>query len=401
MLVPFAVGYFLSYLFRVVNAVIAPHLSHDLGLAAGDLGLLTGVYFITFAAAQLPLGIALDRYGARRTEAALLLLAVAGAALFATADGFAGLLIGRALIGVGVSACLMAAFKAFTVWFPAERLPQVNGWQMAAGGMGAVAATIPVAAAVDVVGWRGVFVALAALAALTAALILFVVPDERSQRAAPHASLAEMGRGTARVFRSGFFWRVAPMAVSVQASFLALQGLWLGPWLAHVVGLAPQDVARHLLIVAVSMVAGFIALGWAGSRVSAFGHGPLSVTLAASLVFIVAQAMIVAGFTRPLMPLLAAFGFFGTTGIVAYAGLTQRFPTALAGRVNTAINLLVFVSAFVLQWGVGAIIGLWPTLADGRFAPEGYRVAFGLILGLQVLSVLWYLGFRRSGVPAS
>lgn len=396
---PFAFGYFLSYLFRVINAVIAPALVRDLALTPGDLGLLTGVYFVTFAAAQIPLGIALDHWGARRTEAVMLLFAVAGALVFATAGSFAGVVCGRALIGLGVSACLMAAFKSFVVWFPAARLPQVNGWQMAAGGLGAITATMPVAAALGVVGWRGVFAATAALTAAAAALIFFIVPEERRDSGAAAPSLGEMAEGTRRVFTSSFFWRVAPMTVASQTTFVAMQGLWLGLWLRDVAGLPPDAVARALLIVAVGMVAGFILLGWAGARTTAWGLGPLPVTVAGIAVFIVVQLAVVAGATGALPVLLPLFGFFGTSGIVAYAALTQRFPRPLAGRVNTAINLLVFVGAFVVQWGMGAIIGHWPPPAPGEYALAGYRAAFGLMLAAEVLSLAWFFVFRRAGVP--
>ena len=380
---PFAFGYFLSYLFRVINAVIAPALVRDLVLTPGDLGLLTGVYFVTFAAAQIPLGIALDHWGARRTEAVMLLFAVAGALVFATAGSFAGVVCGRALIGLGVSACLMAAFKSFVVWFPAARLPQVNGWQMAAGGLGAITATMPVAAALGVVGWRGVF---AATAALTAA-------DQfsRIRSSSPLYSSS--------VYSSSFFWRVAPMTVASQTTLVAMQGLWLGLWLRDVAGLPPDAVARALLIVAVGMVAGFILLGWAGARTTAWGLGPLPVTVAGIVVFIVVQLAVVAGATGALPVLLPLFGFFGTSGIVAYAALTQRFPRPLAGRVNTAINLLVFVGAFVVQWGMGAIIGHWPPPAPGEYALAGYLAAFGLMLAAEVLSLAWFFVFRRAGVP--
>ena len=121
--IPFALGYFLSYLFRVVNNVIAPDLVADLGLDAADLGLLTSTYFLTFAAFQLPLGILLDRFGPRRTEAALLVFAGLGAFLFAIAESTIGLIVGRAFIGFGVSACLMAAFKAFGMWVAPGRTP--------------------------------------------------------------------------------------------------------------------------------------------------------------------------------------------------------------------------------------------------------------------------------------
>src|SRR5512134_2827170 len=132
--IPFALGYFLSYLYRTVNAVLAPDLVRDIGLEPASLGLLTSAYFLAFAAAQLPLGILLDRYGPRRVEAGLLLFAAGGALLFGRAATLGELLLARALIGVGVAACLMAAFKAFTDWFPRELLPFVNGIQMVSGG---------------------------------------------------------------------------------------------------------------------------------------------------------------------------------------------------------------------------------------------------------------------------
>lgn len=140
---PFAAGYFLSYLYRTANAVIGPVLARDLGLGDNALGLLTSTYFLAFGAAQLPLGMLLDRFGPRRVESALLVLAAAGAAVFAMSDSLAGLAVGRALIGLGVSACLMASFKAFSQWFPPERQASLTGWIMASGGLGALAASKP------------------------------------------------------------------------------------------------------------------------------------------------------------------------------------------------------------------------------------------------------------------
>ena len=158
---PFAAGYFVSYLYRVVNAVIAPDLVADIGVGPSALGLLTATYFISFASFQLPLGVLLDRFGPRKVEAALLLFAALGAFIFARAESLTGLITGRAFIGFGVSACLMAAFKAYTLWFPREKWPLINGFQMAAGGLGALAATSPVEATLQFTDWRGVFMGLA------------------------------------------------------------------------------------------------------------------------------------------------------------------------------------------------------------------------------------------------
>ena len=169
--IPFALGYFLSYLMRVVNAVIAPDLIRELGLTAADLGLLTSANFFAFAVAQLPLGILLDRFGPRRTEAAMLLFAALGAFIFSVAGSAPSLIAGRTLIGLGTSACLMAAFKAYVLWFSQERIPLINGLQMTAGGLGAITGTVPVQWALDVTDWRGVFVILAVMALAFSAAI--------------------------------------------------------------------------------------------------------------------------------------------------------------------------------------------------------------------------------------
>ena len=396
-LLPFAAGYFLSYLYRVVNAVIAPDLIEAFQLDADQLGLLTGAYFLTFSAAQLPLGIALDRFGARCTEALLLVFAAGGAFVFATADSFTGLLVGRAVIGFGVSACLMAAFKAFVVWFAKARLPLINGCQMAAGGLGAIAATTPTEAALGLTDWRGVFIGLGALTLLCAGAILAFVPADAGavgKRVPTRALIAGIGR----IYRSSLFWRVAPATILSQASFLAIQGLWSGRWLAAVEGLARAQVADTLFLIAAAMIAGFLSLGWAAERLGRLAVPPMALAMAGMSAFAVSQVVIIGGwFAGSPWPWIA-FGFFGTAGIVPYAALSQRFPAALAGRLNTALNVLVFVVAFASQWGIGVVISRWAEAFGGDPA-NGYRAAFTLMLALQAATTLWFFVFRREQVP--
>ncbi len=390
---PFAFGYFLSYAYRAVNAVIAPELLSELRLNADDLGFLTSAFFLSFAAAQLPLGIALDRWGPRRIEAALLLVAALGALVFANANGLFTLLAGRALIGLGVSACLMAAFKAFILYFPSSRLPLVNGCQMAAGGLGAMSATVPAQALAAAYDWRTVIELLGFLSVVAAAVIFFVVPrdQEHAQRAA-----APMGgelAGVGAILRSARFWRVAPATVASQASFLAIQGLWVGPWMHDVGGLASTAVAGRLLAIAAAMIAGFLLLGFTAERLSRRGIAPIAVAVTGMSAFATVLATIVAAASSaPLLWL--AFGFFGTSGILPYAALSQQFSPALAGRLNTTLNVLVFPAAFAAQWGMGAIIAHWHGAAGVGHDVAGYRAAFTVMLSLQGLTLAWFALFR-------
>lgn len=393
---PFALGYFLSYLFRVVNAVIAPDLTRELGLSPADLGLLTAAYFLTFAAAQLPLGVLLDRFGPRRIEGVLLLFAAAGAAIFAYADTVTGLVIGRGMIGFGVSACLMAAFKAFVDWLPPERLPLANGVQMAAGGLGALSATAPVQSLLSITDWRGLFLLLAAASLAVALVVWGVVPDRRET--APHANLQGQLRGVVAVFTSATFWTIAPLAVLSQASFLAIQSLWAGPWLRDVAGYDRGAAANVLMVIAAAMVAGFLILGALADRLGRAGVGTGTTAASGMTLFVGVQLALLTVPPSWALPFWILFGFFGTTGILAYAALSQAFPRHLAGRANTALNLLVFVVAFVAQWGMGGVIGWWPEQPGGGYPLAAYRASFGMMAALQAVAAVAFWWARQRGI---
>ena len=386
--IPFALGYFLSYLYRVVNAVLAPDLASELGIGPSELGLLTAAYFITFAAFQLPLGVLLDRFGPRKIESFLLIFAAVGAFIFSRAESVTGLVIGRAFIGFGVSACLMAAFKAFVLWFRKEQLPLINGLQMAAGGFGALTATAPVEAALGVTDWRGIFFILSVITLAVAAVVFAVVPEKKIEQNGD--SIKEQLKGIIQVFSSLTFWRIAPVTVMSQTTFLAVQGLWSGPWLRDVAGLEREMIAQILFMIAAAMIAGFIFMGAVAERLSRLGIKPIAVAVAGMAAFMITQVLLILEVTTWASTVWVLFGIFGTTGIIPYAVLSQSFPLHLSGRVNTGVNLLVFICAFAAQWGIGAIINLWPAPATGGYATPGYRAGFAMMLCLQVLGLLWF-----------
>ena len=395
---PFAAGYFLSYLYRVVNAVIAPDLLSDVGIGPADLGLLTAAYLIAFASFQLPLGVLLDRFGPRRVEAILLLFAAGGAAVFAWAESLAGLAVGRALIGFGVSSCLMAAIKAYTVWFSREKWAMVNGFQMAAGGLGALAATAPVEMALHHTDWRGVFSILSGLTFLVAILIFWVVPERSA--AAKGESLQLQLRGIHQIFTSRRFWRIAPLNTMSQASFLAIQGLWAGPWLQHVGRLDRVEVADMLFWVAAAMVAGFISFGIIAERLQRRGVAVTTTAVIGMGLFMIVQVLLLCSPPSWTFPLWLAFGYLGTAGVISYSALALAFPLHLAGRVTTAINLLVFIAAFAGQWAIGALIDFCTPDGLSALSPSGFRLGFGLMLALQVIGLGYFL-VAKSGAEAA
>jgi MFS family permease len=390
---PFAAGYFLSFFFRNVNAVISRDLAQEFSLTPSDLGFLTSMYLLAFAAFQLPLGVLLDRYGPRRVVAALLCVAAAGALTFALARDFTMLSVGRALIGLGVSAGLMGAIKAFTLWFPLSRLATLNGFYLAFGGLGGLSATAPAEALLGPFGWRALFTGLAALALLAAIAVFTVVPEKKLP--GHGATLGAQFAAFRQVFSSVPFWRIAAVLVLTHASYLALQGLWLAPWLYDVAGMDRTQVARYLFITAVAYVAGSVFFGVSGDRLARAGVSRMAVFKLGLALTIAMFTLLAAGVTRSIGVILAVYGFVVISGALAYPLMTALFAPEMTGRVNTASNVLMFACAFACQWGIGAVLRLYPASADG-YAPQGYAAAFFLLLALQVAALLWVLPMKET-----
>jgi MFS family permease len=388
---PFAAGYFLSFFFRNVNAVISKDLAAEFSLSASDLGFLTSMYLLAFAAFQLPLGVLLDRYGPRRVVAALLCIAALGALIFGLAQDFAMLSLGRALIGLGVSAGLMGAIKAFTLWFPLSRLATLNGLYLAAGGIGGLSATAPAEALLGPLGWRTLFIALAALSLLAAIGIFTIVPEKKLP--GHGASLRSQIAGFGQVFSSLPFWRIALPLVICHGSYLAMQGLWLGPWLYDVAGEPRAAVAGYLLTTAVAYTFGSVFFGVTSDRLAAAGISRMTMFKLGLCVSVAAFLLLASGTRAGLGVTLTVYGFTTISAALAYALLTPLFPPEMTGRANTASNVLMFGVAFLFQWAVGAVLRFYP-VTDGRTAPEGYAMALGILAVLQIASLAWLLPMK-------
>ena len=401
---PFAAAYYLSYLFRTINAVSAPRMSADIGIGAAELGLLTAVYFLTFAVAQLPIGVALDRFGPHRVQIVLLPVAVSGAVLFAAADDMMLLLIGRALIGLGVAACLVAGLKALVLWLPQERLAFANGCFVALGALGAVSATFPAEVLLDTLGWRGLFLVLAAVTFVAMVTIWRLAPAGIPQKGLA-ASAPQAKRRLRDVLVDSGFWRVAPMSACCIGTAFALQGLWVGAWLTDVAGLGRAAVMQGLLAMALGLFAGALTLGVLADRLRRYGLRTQYLLAAVAAASMLVQVTLI--LRVPLPPelswaLLGAVG--GATGL-GFASLAEILPKDMAGRANGALNMLHIGAAFLIQAGMGFVVALWPVQDGAHYSADAYIAALALNLVPQGISLAWFLAapaqHRSSAATAS
>lgn len=392
---PFALGFFISFLFRSANAVIGNELAGTFALSAAQLGLLTSVYFLAFATMQPMVGVLLDRYGPRRVVAALLCIAAAGSLVFATATGFVGLSVARIIIGIGVSACLMGAIKALALWYPLDRLASLTGWVVAFGSLGALVATTPVEFSAATIGWRMTFVVFALIALSIAALIWAAVP--RQLAVVTPASWREQWAVFGQIARTPLFWRLGLPMVTVQSSFQALFGLWMVPWLMDMNGLSRASAATWLFWIAVSALIASPAFGVGADSLGARGV-PRLLVLKAGMTLSVAS-MLLAGFTDfARLPLLIAYGFGAMSTVLSYTFVAMLFPRSMSGRVTTAINMCMFTCTFLAQSGVGMLLQPFAR-NEGGYALPGYWLVFGVLGAIQCASLAWLLTLRREPAP--
>jgi MFS family permease len=390
-LLPFVGGYYLSYLYRSINALISEALVSEFGLSPGNLGFLTATYFLAFGLIQLPLGVWLDRFGPRRVQAVLLSIAAGGAALFASADGFVALALGRGLIGLGVAGALMAGLKAIVLWFPPERIALANGWFIMLGALGAVTATAPAEIVLAHLGWRGLFAVLASVTAASAIVILLVVPER--QQTGTSGTSSETIR-ISSIYRDPRFWRLAPLSASCIGSAWALQGLWAAPWLTDVEELERSVVVTHLFVMALALSASALLLGIGADRLRRRGT-PLAATLAvATGAAILAQLALVLRWPVPVWLPWVTIAATGAGTVLSYAILSEMFPKSASGRANGALNLLHVTAAFAIQYAVGLVVQQWP-VEDGHYPEEAYQIALGLNLAVQAAAFLWFIRPER------
>lgn len=395
---PFALGHYLSTLLRSVNAVLAPALMQELALSPAQLGALTSAFFLTFALAQLPVGIALDRYGPRQVQLFLMALAALGTLWFAHGRSLTELVLARALMGVGLGGCFMSAVKAVSAVIAPHKLPSVHGYLIAVGGLGAASSTLPVRLALHYTDWRGVFGLLAWLVALTSVLVWL---------AAPRAALPAAGHGTAPtahetwfkpildVYRHPQFGRTVGLVLIPHAVFFGIQGLWVGRWLSDVGGYPDEAVAFLLYLSMAALIFGAISVGMITEWAARHGIAPLDVAAAGVALFVLVQGAMALNLAPSLRLLAVLFTLVGTIAGIEYTIVAQSMPRSLTGRAATCLNLLIFVGAFLAQAGFGQVVGWWQPDAHQHYPAQAYSAAFSILVALQLPGLIYFAFHRR------
>ena len=384
----FAFGYFLSCLLRAITATLSPVLTSEFNLLSADLGLLAGGYFLGFACMQIPLGYLLDKYGPKKIVSSFLLIALVGTGSFALAESFSGLLISRILIGIGVSACLMAPLTGYRIWYAENQQQRVNSWMLMIASLGFLSSTLPVQLLLPSFGWRWIFGGITILILISIILMLVFIPKwnltKSNQLEEPN------NNGTlSEVWKNRFFISVIPMGLFNYGGLMAIQTLWAGPWMTRVAGYTPLQSATGLFWINVTMLVSFFVWGYFLPKISSIGFSATKILrLGLPISFCIMLIIIILG--------SKAGAFYLTLFILSsiFLSVTQpavglAFSGYSAGKALTSFNLLIFAGTFIMQWLMGFVIDI--TKSFGYSEITAFKSSFSVFLVLSLVSYLFFL----------
>lgn len=390
--------YILVYFYRVSLAVVAGDISRELSLSPADLGRLSGILFYVYAVAQLPLGPLIDRFGGRLVISVCGVLTTLGGALFAFATSLETAMLARILIGIGTASVLMATFTIFSHWFSKSEFGRVSGFMVAVGNLGNVLGTVPLALAVAAIGWRKSFIVIAVLQAIVTVIVYLIVRDRPTAAIGSHGQSAAEGVNAItawkEIFGSRDFLLLGNLAFFWYGCYLAVQGLWGGPYLMNILHLTRTDTGRMLMYTSIGFICGSLVVDVLARRL--FKSHKRTMLAGQFLLLLLMSGFL--GWGETLSELELSLWFFGigltvSSGIMIYPIIRNSFRVQIVGTALTSLNFFVLMGAAVTQHLMG--VAIEHLTKGGASDAAAFHSAFLLPMIGLLLAILMYLPVRE------
>ncbi|NLG04207.1 MAG: MFS transporter, partial [Clostridia bacterium] len=374
--IPFSLAYFLSVLLGSANSIMSPILIETFALSPTDLGFMSSVYLVAFGIAQFPIGVLLDLYGGRETLIPLLTFAVMGTLIFAVSESYAMLVLSKIFLGIGMAGCLMAAFKTYSQWMPAKKLPLIYSFHSLAGGIGGMVATRPLAYAFEIIQWRHICIFLAILTFMTLVLLYFLVPKSNLNN--KKVSTPEIINSFQSMFHfclESRFWMVAPIIITSQGVMFSYLYLWVGPWMRDVAKLDEVDVGMNMLFAFTGAALGYFLNGLVAElsiKTKKFSMEKLYLIFGVGLTIFL--GIIVVKNDSSVSFIWVIVMFFANMTMIAFPLMQKLYASCEVGRALSLLNFTIFLMSFIFQWFIGVVLDFYPVV-DGRFSAQGYQTS--------------------------
>ncbi len=395
-----------SMFYRVSNAVIAPSLVEDLGLDAETLGIIGGAFFYCFALLQIPMGPMLDHIGPRFVVTFFALISGFGAFLFALGESFIAAFIGRVLIGAGMASVMMGSLKVLTLRFPPEKFATLMGIILTIGALGSILATSPLAYLTSTIGWRMTFVLAGAVTSILAFLLFWVLGSKPGRD--PHSPVSIPSGPKIRVFQSFriilgslVFWQVGALGFFRYGTLIALQGLWLGPYLMDIKGYSSILTGNILILLAIGTTLGYVISGTISDRI--FQSRKSVVLWGTSLYTLAIFPLVgVVDIRNPSWYAVLFFlmGFFSSFGMLVFPHIKERFPITISGTATAWVNFFTMAGAAIFMPALGRVIQAY-RLPDQSYPAGAYHLSFFISFFCMAASLIFYAFSRTDKEKAS
>jgi len=395
--------YFFVYFHRVSTSVIAPDLLEAFDTNATALGFMSSMYFYFYAFEQPIVGYLSDRLGPRRVVGYWTILAAAATVLFGLAPSVGWASVWRALIGFGVGGVYVPALKAFSQWFKARDFSTMAGLLMAAGNLGGIVATTPLAWMAGRWGWRSPFFAIGAVTfGLAVAVLVWIkdfTPDDGSDGEQDVSQKAGRNktRSTLRILMSLRFWVLAVIFAGFLGAFLTFQGLWATPYLVSIYGMDPVQASLLNMLIPIGFVIGAPVFGRLADRIFRNKVNMLIMMLAPEtaiwVIFTFGRQM--TGIPEMCLVLFVLGGLTGGFITGLWALVNDTTDREILGSVSGFLNTAPFLGVAAMQVVTGWLLDRSGGMVEGIFPPEAFQAAFLSCLFVMAGCLALCVGFRK------
>ena len=378
----FGLGFFLTSIYRTMDAILAIPIGLDLGIKNSSLASITSLYFLGFALMQIPVGILIDHFGPGKVQALLFITGAMGIIIYGIADGPILLSIGRLISGIGMAGGLMAGFASTRLWFESKNVPLLNNLIGSIGALGALASAKPLQLLTEIIHWRTICFGIGLATILLAIAIAIFVPKPKKHS---DETFKQVVKGIKDIAIDPFFWRVAPLGTMVLGFLTLMQSFWLLPFLENINGVAPKIGSYYLVVIAISTVIGPTLIGFILHYSEKIHLSIEKVLGIAMFIAILIQCLIGLNLFPKSLTLWFFASLFMITAMSFYSLVQKHFPKKYAGRVVTFYNTISFLSVFIRQYLFGLFVEFFPGTPK-----EKYLTSFWIFLALQILAFIWY-----------
>ena len=382
-------GYTVSQFLRTSIGVLSPNMMNDFNINPNSMGLLGGVFFLSFAIFQIPAGILIDRYGPRKVMSAVIIFGVLGSIIFALSNSFYSLLVGRIFMGLGCSICLMGSLVLITRWSNTDQFSKLAGIILAVGGIGGLLATTPLSYFSELYGWRLSFWLAAVVTFFVMLLYYFVLEDREKGLVTNKTNDSISPKNLLFVLKERNFKFMIPMSLMSYSSLVVILGLWGAPYLKDIHGLDSIERGKILMLMAISWNIGSLVFGRLRSLFGSYKRVVIFGSL--GVIFLLLVLSFISNINSTYLHILfCVLGFFGAFSVALISHYQVLFDKEYMGRALSTANFFNFGGVFIIQWLTGKIIFLMGGNSSG--APiEAYRVAFLFVAILLLISLFIYL----------